>query len=53
MIKRKAENQIGNLTPDHKPLENRGQMNSNWKDFLKAIKYFPYIFKKRLDLIKI
>jgi hypothetical protein len=48
--------QIENLIPDHKPLENRGQMSSNWgviynveKIFLNDIKYYLHIFK--IDLI--
>jgi hypothetical protein len=32
MIKRRGGSQIENLTPDHKPLESRGQMSSNWMD---------------------
>jgi hypothetical protein len=42
--------QIPNLTPDHKPLESRGEMSSNWgvlytigKIFLKIIIYHPCI----------
>jgi hypothetical protein len=49
------ESQIGNSTPDHKPLESRGQMSFDWsmlyangKIFLKVIKYFPFIFKTYL-----
>jgi hypothetical protein len=30
MIKRKGGSQIGNLTFDHKPLENKGQMSFDW-----------------------
>jgi hypothetical protein len=52
MIKRKGMSQILNLTPDHKPLESRGQMSSNWgalytvgKIFLRVIRYYPCIFK--------
>ncbi len=55
MIKRKGKSQIQNLTPDHKPLESRGQMSSDQgvlytieKIFLRAIKYFPRIIKKDL-----
>jgi hypothetical protein len=47
------KHQIGNLIPDHKFLESRGQMKSNWgvlyivgKIFLRAIRYFLFIFKK-------
>jgi hypothetical protein len=54
MIKRKGESQIGNLTLDHKSLESKGQMRSNWgvlytigKLFLRVIKYFSHIFKKK------
>jgi hypothetical protein len=56
MIKRRGGSQIENLTPDHKSLENRGQMMFNWgvlyivgKIFLKDTKYFAFIFK--IDLI--
>jgi hypothetical protein len=52
---KKSNNQIGNLIPNHKPLESKGQMSSNWgilyivgKIFLKAIKYYPRIFKINL-----
>jgi hypothetical protein len=57
MIKRKGRSgsQIENLILDHKPLENRGQMSSNWgvlyiigKIFLKTIKYYLRILKKDL-----
>jgi hypothetical protein len=48
MIKRRGGSQIANLTIDHKPLEIRDQMGSDWgalytfgKMFLKAIKYCP------------
>jgi hypothetical protein len=57
MIKRRARSQIGNLTFDLKPLENRGQMISNWgmlytvgKIFLRVKRYYHLIFKKRFDL---
>jgi hypothetical protein len=30
MKKRKGESQIGNSTPNHKPLERRGQMSFDW-----------------------
>jgi hypothetical protein len=56
MIKRRAMNQIGNLILDHKPLESKGQMSSDWgvlynvgKIFLRIIKYCICIFK--IDLI--
>jgi hypothetical protein len=56
MIKRKGENQIENLTLDHKSLESNIQMNSDWgvlyivgKIFLKAIRSCLQIFKKKLD----
>jgi hypothetical protein len=52
MIKRKGRSQIGNLTSDHKSLKSRDQMSSDWgvlytveKIFLRAIKYFPQVFK--------
>jgi hypothetical protein len=58
MIKRRGKSQIEYL--DHKPFESKGQTSSNWgvlyiveKIFLGAIRYFPCIFKKRLDLRKI
>jgi hypothetical protein len=45
MIKRRGRSQIGNLTPNHKPLERRGQTNFDWgviyvvgKIFLRAIR---------------
>jgi len=51
MIKRKGVSQIENLTCDHKPLESKGQMGSDWgmlytigKIFLRAIRYFPCIY---------
>jgi hypothetical protein len=58
MIKRKGGSQIKNLTPDHKPFESRGQMNSDWgvlytigNIFLRAIKYCHQVFhKKNFDL---
>jgi hypothetical protein len=60
MIKRRGRSQIGNLTPDHKPLESMGQISFNWgvlyiieKIFLRAILYCPQFFLKRLDLRKI
>jgi hypothetical protein len=47
MIKRRGKSQIGNLTPDHKSLERRGQMRSDWgmlytieKNILRAIRYY-------------
>jgi hypothetical protein len=53
MIKRRGRSQIGNLTPDHKPLESRGQMKSDWsmlytigKIFSRAIRYCPHTLKK-------
>jgi hypothetical protein len=30
MIKGRGGSQIGNLTPNHKPIEIKGQMKSNW-----------------------
>jgi hypothetical protein len=46
MIKKMGGNQIGNLTLDHKSLENRGEMRSDrgvlytiGKIFLRVIKY--------------
>jgi hypothetical protein len=46
--KKKGGSQIGNLTPDHKLFENRGQMKSNRsvlytieKIFSRAIRYCP------------
>jgi len=60
MIKRRGESQIENLIPNHKSLENRGQMKSDWsvlyivgKIFSKVIKYCPHTIKKILDLRKI
>jgi hypothetical protein len=60
MIKRKGMSQIGNLTPDHKCLERRGQMKSDsgmlytvGKIFSRAIRCFPCTFKKIFDLKKI
>jgi hypothetical protein len=59
MIKRRGGGQIGNLTPNHNSLESKGQMRSNWgmlytigKIFLRAITYYPFIPKNRLDLRK-
>ncbi len=53
-------NQIENLTPNHKPFKNRGQMNSDWgmlyivgKIFLKSYKILPLHFQNRLYLKKI
>jgi hypothetical protein len=53
VIKKKGESQIGNLTPDHKSLESRGEMKSGWKVlyivgkiFSRDIKYWFCIFKK-------
>jgi hypothetical protein len=50
--KEKGKRQIGNLTPDHKPLESKNQMSSDWsvlyivgKIFLKVIRYYLWIFK--------
>jgi hypothetical protein len=60
MIKEKGGGQIENFTPDHKSLENRGQMRSDWsmlytfaKIFSRAIKYYPHTFRKKIDLRKI
>jgi hypothetical protein len=51
MVKRRGKNQIENLILDHKPLESKGQMSSNWgvlytfgKIFLRDISYCPRIF---------
>jgi hypothetical protein len=51
IIKRRGESQIG--TPDHKFLESRGQMRSDWgvlytvgKIFLRVIKYYLLISKE-------
>jgi hypothetical protein len=51
---KKGRSQILDLTPDHKPLENRGEMSSNWgvlytigKIILKIIMYHPCILKKK------
>ncbi len=56
MIKRGGGSQIGNLTPDHKSLESRGQMRFDWsmlytvgKIFSSAIRYYPHTLK--IDLI--
>jgi hypothetical protein len=55
MIKRRGKSQIGNLIPEYKTLEIKGQMRSDWSVlyiieniFSRAIKYFPCIFKKDL-----
>jgi hypothetical protein len=40
MIKRRGGSQIGHLMPDHKPLENMGQMSSNWGMLYTLEKYF-------------
>jgi hypothetical protein len=55
MIKRRGENQIEILTPDHNSIEIKGQMMSYWsvlytieKLFLRAIRYFPCINIKKL-----
>jgi len=57
MIKRKGNSQSGNLTPDHKSLENRGQTRSNWsvlyiveKIFSRVIRYCLRTLKKDLIL---
>jgi hypothetical protein len=57
MIKRKGKSQIGNLTPDHKSLENRGQIRSNrgvlytfGKIFFEGYKIFVSHFQKKIDL---
>jgi hypothetical protein len=59
VIKKKGESQIGNLTPDHKSLESRGEMRFSWKVlyivgkiFSRDIKYWFFTLKK-LDLKKI
>jgi hypothetical protein len=50
--KEKGRSQIGNMIPNHKPLENKGQMSSNWgmlyiigNIFLSDIRYWLLIFK--------
>jgi hypothetical protein len=55
MIKRKGVSQIENLTPNHKPFENKGEMNFNrgmlytiGKIFLRAINCCPHIFEKNI-----
>jgi hypothetical protein len=55
MIKRRGMSQIGNLTVDHKSLERRAQMRSDWtvlytvgKIFSRAIRYCAHTFKKDL-----
>jgi hypothetical protein len=61
MIKRRGGIQIEKLIPDHKPVENKGQMSFDWgvlytfgKIFLRYIRYYLHIFhKKKLDLRKI
>jgi hypothetical protein len=47
MIKRRGGSQIENLIPNHKSLENKGQMRFDWsmlyivgKIFSRAIKYY-------------
>jgi hypothetical protein len=57
MIKRKGGSQVENLTPDHKSLESRGQMRSDWgvlyiieNIFLRLIKWCPLIVKTDLIL---
>jgi len=59
VIKKKGESQIGNLTPDHKSLESRGEMRFSWKVlyivgkiFSRDIKYW-FCTLKKLDLKKI
>jgi hypothetical protein len=59
MIKRRGESQIGNLIPNHKPLERRGQMSSSWnllytigKIFSRAIRYCLHTLKIKLILGK-
>ncbi len=59
MIKRRGKSQIGNLTPDHKSLEIKGQMKFNLdvlhtvkKIIFKALRYYPHVFKKNLNLKK-
>jgi hypothetical protein len=61
MIKRKGMNQIGNLTPDHKSFESRGEMKSillenfinPWKNIFKGYKILPSHSQNKLDLKKI
>jgi hypothetical protein len=56
MVKSRGGSQIKNLTPNHKSLESRGQMNSDsgvlyiiGKIFLRAIRYCHRVLK--IDLI--
>ncbi len=54
-------NQIGNLTPDHKSFESRGEMKSillenfinPWKNIFKGYKILPSHSQNKLDLKKI
>jgi len=53
--KKRGKNQIGNLTPDHKPLESRVQMRFNWgmlytvqKYLFESYKILPLYFQKNL-----
>jgi hypothetical protein len=55
MIKGRGGSQIGNLIPNHKSIESKHQVNSDWSVlytveniFSRAIKYCPYTFKKDL-----
>jgi hypothetical protein len=55
MIKRRGGSQIGNLTPDHKPFESRGQLSFDWgvlyiveKIILRVVRYYIRISKKKL-----
>jgi hypothetical protein len=55
MIKRKGGSQIGNLTPDYKSLESKGQMKFDWsvlytigKIFSRAIRNFPHTFETNM-----
>jgi hypothetical protein len=60
MIQKKSRSQIGNLILDHKLLESRGQMNSDWSVLytignisFEGYKILPSNFQNRLDLRKI
>jgi hypothetical protein len=60
MIEKRGRSQIGNLTPDHKLLESRGQMSSDWGVLytignisFEGCKILPSNFQNKLDLKKI
>jgi hypothetical protein len=57
MIKRRGENQIENLTPDHRSLESRGSNEVRfkhvihcWKGILKNYKILSLHFQNKVDL---